>query len=75
MHGENHSERTKNDFKSDDIILKEIKKIEDHFEDRGRVLVRASGTEPLVRVMIEGKNVDEINKYANNLAKTIEKRL
>lgn len=69
------SNKTKNDFKNDKVILKEIKQIENHFEDRGRVLVRASGTEPLVRVMIEGKNVSEINKYANNLAKTIEKRL
>ncbi|MGM0378098.1 MAG: phosphoglucosamine mutase [Bacillota bacterium] len=69
------SNKTKNNFKNDEIILEEIKKIEDHFEDRGRVLVRASGTEPLVRVMIEGKNISEINKYATNLAKTIEKRL
>jgi phosphoglucosamine mutase len=39
----------------------------------GRVLVRESGTEPLVRVMLEGKNTQEITGFANEIAALIEK--
>jgi len=39
------------------------------------VLIRPSGTEPLVRVMIEGDNHDEIKVYAEELAKLIEEKL
>jgi phosphoglucosamine mutase len=39
------------------------------------VLIRPSGTEPLVRVMIEGENQEEINFHAAELAKLIEERL
>lgn len=38
----------------------------------GRVLIRPSGTEPLVRVMLEGENQAEIDKIAHELAKKIE---
>ena len=40
--------------------------------DDGRILVRESGTEPLVRVMIEGKKTGIITEYAHNIAKLIE---
>ena len=40
--------------------------------DDGRILVRESGTEPLVRVMLEGKKTGIITEYANNIAKLIE---
>ena len=42
---------------------------------RGRLLLRYSGTEPLARVMIEGENQDEIEKYAIELASVIQKSL
>ena len=45
------------------------------FENEGRVLIRASGTEPLVRVMIEGKDKAVIEKKAKELAGMIEKIL
>ena len=38
----------------------------------GRILVRESGTEPLVRVMLEGKRTGIITEYANNIARLIE---
>ncbi|HBL06884.1 MAG TPA: phosphoglucosamine mutase, partial [Clostridium sp.] len=40
----------------------------------GRVLIRPSGTEPLVRVMLEGENQEEIDKMAHDLAKKIEEK-
>ena len=71
--------KVKNEFKNtymeDKIIRREIKKIEDIFHGEGRVVIRPSGTEPLVRVMIEGKEEDKITEIATNLAKLIEERL
>ncbi len=44
-------------------------------EGRGRVLVRPSGTEPLVRVMVEAPDADECEEIASRLAKTVESEL
>ena len=65
----------KYDFDKDETIVKEIEKLNAEFKDNGRVLIRASGTEPLVRVMIEGENQEYITKKAKKLAKLIEDRL
>ena len=43
--------------------------------DEGRVLVRASGTEPVIRVMVEGKDQELIGACAQKIAQTIEERL
>lgn len=43
--------------------------------NKGRVLVRASGSEPLVRVMIEGENQEEIEQYATQIIKIIRKEI
>ncbi len=50
-----------------------IKEVEDKLEGNGRVLLRASGTEPLLRVMVEGKNEKEIENFANYLVSEIKK--
>ena len=50
-----------------------IAKLEAKFAGEGRVLIRPSGTEPLVRVMIEGRNQEEIDKAAQELAELITK--
>lgn len=65
----------KEKYVDDEEIADAIKKIEDMFSGEGRVLIRPSGTEPLVRVMIEGQNIDVITSKAKELAELIEKRL
>jgi phosphoglucosamine mutase len=62
-------------YMEDEIIQGEIKKMENMLEKKGRVLIRPSGTEPLVRVMLEGENLDEIKYMAENLADMIVNRL
>ena len=62
-------------YKSNERIKDKINNIESILKEDGRVLVRPSGTENLIRVMIEGKNVDIINKYCKELADFIEKEL
>lgn len=69
------SNSKKYNFNKDKVILEEIRNLESEFDGKGRVLVRASGTEPCVRVMIEGENQDIINQKANYLASIIEARL
>ncbi|NLB43073.1 MAG: phosphoglucosamine mutase [Clostridiales bacterium] len=69
------SEQDKYRYQDDEMIQEEIKKIESQFKDDGRVLIRPSGTEPVVRVMIEGTNQREIEEVAVRLAKLIEQRL
>ena len=54
-------------------IAEAVSDLEKKFHGEGRVLIRPSGTEPLVRVMIEGKDQKEIQKEAENLAELITK--
>ena len=56
-------------------IAQAVQELEEKFAGEGRVLIRPSGTEPLVRVMIEGKNLDEITKDARKLADLIRKNM
>lgn len=61
----------KNIYLEDKEIIEAIKKIEEDLHGVGRVLIRPSGTEPLVRVMLEGENQEEIDKMAHGLADLI----
>ena len=58
----------------DSEIIDAIKKIEERLSDTGRVLIRPSGTEPLVRVMLEGPVQSELDTMAHELAELIEKK-
>ena len=61
----------KNIYLEDAEIIESIKNIEKKLNGVGRVLIRPSGTEPLVRVMLEGENQVEIDKMAHDLADLI----
>lgn len=65
----------KNAYMEDEEIRQEIGALERKMDGRGRVLIRPSGTEALVRVMLEGENQDELNRMAQGLAELIEARL
>lgn len=67
--------KKKNDYLSNDKIKEEIDKLEKKFEGEGRVLIRPSGTEPIVRVMIEGRDKTVLQKEAQSLANLIEETL
>ena len=61
-------------FEDNDIKIA-ITEAEKELGDTGRVLVRASGTEPLVRVMLEGRNSAQIERLANQIAEVVRERL
>ena len=62
-------------YMENEEISSEIKRVEDLFKGEGRVVIRPSGTEPLIRVMIEGKDKDTIERVAKDLARFIEERI
>ena len=63
------------EYIEDEVIMNEINRLNAKYTVRGRVLIRPSGTEPLIRVMIEGKDVSEITADAEALAALLEERL
>ena len=65
----------KYNYDKDSEIKEAIERLEKEFAGNGRVLIRPSGTEPLVRVMIEGEKQDYITKKAQEIADLISKKL
>lgn len=65
----------KNIYLEDQEIIDAIKVVEAKLNGVGRVLIRPSGTEPLVRVMLEGENQQEINEMAQGLVDLILSKL
>lgn len=69
------SSEKKYDYEKDAEIKQKIAELEAEFAGNGRVLIRPSGTEPKVRVMIEGENQEYITKRAQEIANLIEQKL
>ena len=65
----------KNKFMENDEIRAEIERLEKLMNGTGRVLIRPSGTQPLVRVMLEGKDEGQIRELAQGLADLIKEKL
>jgi len=65
----------KDHIMEDEAVRKRIAELEEQFHGNGRVLIRPSGTEPLVRVMLEGQDKKEIERQAVQMVELIESRL
>jgi phosphoglucosamine mutase len=59
------------DITSSKPVQEAVKRAETQLADTGRILLRLSGTEPLVRVMVEGKNADQVKQVANDIADVV----
>jgi phosphoglucosamine mutase len=56
-------------------LQKAVKAVEKKMGNKGRVLLRASGTEPLIRVMVEGENEADVNKFADQLVEQVKESI
>lgn len=65
----------RNSYLEDEVIAGKIKELEQAYNGNGRLLIRPSGTEPLIRVMIEGYDQQKLENDAKQLAALIESRL
>jgi len=61
------------DIDNDIVLQKAVSTVENKLGDKGRVLLRASGTEPLIRVMVEGESESLVNNLAQELAEVVKK--
>lgn len=62
----------KSDPLSDDNVNKSVAMVTEKLKGRGRVLLRKSGTEPLIRVMVEGPELNEVTELANDIAEAVK---
>lgn len=65
----------KSKFKDNPAIGEAIAKVERELGENGRVLVRPSGTESLIRVMAEGPEKDQVETYVNQIAAVVQREL
>ena len=65
----------KKKYNNDEYIISAVQEAEMELHGDGRVLVRVSGTEPLVRVMLEGRDIEKITALGNDIADVVRERL
>jgi phosphoglucosamine mutase len=69
----NYEVKDKERFFKNVCIKKFIKDIEEKLNGKGRIFVRASGTEPLIRILLEGEDKNKLEKISQDLREVIEK--
>jgi phosphoglucosamine mutase len=67
--------REKKELRSIPEIAAAMARVEERLSGQGRLLVRYSGTEPLLRVMLEGRDQHEIQGWAAEIAGTVKEHL
>ncbi len=67
--------KERKDLKTIKPLQKELKSIEDELKGKGRVVLRYSGTEPLLRLMIEADDLSKVNRYMTQLESCIKENL
>ena len=66
---------SKNGWENNELIQNSIASAEEELNGEGRILVRASGTEPLIRVMGEGKDLDQLQRIIDDIESVVEQEL
>src|SRR5699024_10444363 len=72
---ENVHVTNKNMITENDKVSEEIRKVEQDMNGEGRMLVRPSGTEPLVRVMAEAQTEELCHEYVDRVVKVIQQEM
>ena len=67
--------KQKTDLATVPAIASTMRRVEEHLSGNGRLLVRYSGTEPLLRIMLEGKDDVEIKQWADQIANVVRENL
>ena len=71
----NSAVRHRDQWEVDPEFAAAVSRAEADLGSRGRILVRPSGTEPKIRIMVEGDDADEINRIAHELSELARARL
>ena len=72
---DNDDDKHKNKLSNNKVIAKAISDAEKELADKGRVLLRPSGTEPVVRVMVEGEDELQVKSLVDKLAVIVRAEL
>ena len=59
---------------NDEAVLSKFKEVNDEIEENGRALLRQSGTEPVIRIMIENESLQKCEEYIERIKNVIKKR-